>query len=91
MKLSYNSIKFILFYSDNDEVSKSNRNEDSSDDDDNGKKDNEPTDDISGDEFIPTPPNSAGQSLTKGLRVFAKWVDGHFYPGIIGSIIKGEK
>jgi hypothetical protein len=78
-----------LFYSDNDEVSKTNKNEDSSDD--ANDNDDEPTDNISGDEFIPTPPNSAGETLKKGLRVFAKWIDGHFYPGIIGSVIKNEK
>jgi len=81
-----------LFYSDNDEVSKKNKNEDSSDDaDDNEDNDDEPTDNISGDEFLPTPPNSGGESLKKGLRVFAKWVDGHFYPGVIGSVVKNER
>jgi len=78
--------------SDDDKVSKTNANEDSSTDDDNDEdnEDDEPTDDISGDEFIPTPTNHTGQSLTKNSRVFAKWIDGHFYPGIIGSI-NGEK
>ncbi len=88
-KISYNCIEFILFYSDNDEVSKSNTNKDSSDDDDH-KDDDEPTDDISGDEFIPKRTNSTGKSLTKGSRVFAKWVDGNFYPGIIGNINGGK-
>ncbi|CAF5037733.1 unnamed protein product, partial [Rotaria socialis] len=49
-----------------------------------------PTDDVSGDEFIPTTKTSTGQSLTKGSRIFAKWVDGHFYPGVIGNV-SGEK
>jgi len=80
-----------LFYSDNDEVSKANTNKDSSDDDDDDHKDDdEPTDDISGDEFIPKRTNSTGKSLTKGSRVFAKWFDGNFYPGIIGNINGGK-
>jgi len=73
--------------SDDDEVSKTNPIEDSSSDNDDD--DDEPTDNVSGDEFIPTT-KSLGQSLTKGSRVFAEWLDGHFYAGIIGSI-SGEK
>ncbi|CAF2591714.1 unnamed protein product [Rotaria sp. Silwood2] len=81
--------------SDDDEVSKTNTNEDSTDDDNNDDDDDDdvddaPTDDISGDEFIPTSKSSTGRSLKKGLRVFAKWVDGHFYPGVIGNS-NGEK
>jgi hypothetical protein len=77
--------------SDNDEVSKANTNKDSSDDDDDDHKDDdEPTDDISGDEFIPKRTNSTGKSLTKGSRIFAKWFDGNFYPGIIGNINSGK-
>ncbi|CAF4587405.1 unnamed protein product [Rotaria sp. Silwood1] len=80
--------------SDDDEVSKTNTNEDSTDEDNNDDDDDDdddvPTDDISGDEFIPTSKNSTGQSLTKGSRVFAKWLDGHFYPGVIGNS-NGEK
>jgi hypothetical protein len=74
----------ILFSSDNDEISKDDTDEESSDDDD------VPTDNISGDEFIPTLKKSTNQSLTKALRVFAKWVDGNFYSGIIGNV-NGEK
>ena len=77
----------FLFISDDDEVSKTTTNEDSSEDNDNGMKDDDtPTDDVSGDEFIPKPTNSIDQSSTKGSRVFAKWIDGHFYPGVIGNI-----
>ncbi|CAF3336629.1 unnamed protein product [Rotaria socialis] len=62
--------------------------EDSTDDEEDD--DEMPTDDVSGDEFIPTTKTSTGQSLTKGSRIFAKWVDGHFYPGVIGNV-SGEK
>jgi hypothetical protein len=71
-----------LFYSDDDEVSKNNTNDDTSDD--------EESDGISGDEFVPTSITPAGQPLVKGSRVFAKWTDDHFYPGVIGNI-SGEK
>ncbi len=87
------NLQFILFfYSDHEDVSKGNANDDSSDDDNDKEEedDDAPTDNISGDEFIPTRKNLTGKSLTKGSRVFAKWVDGHFYPGIIGNI-HGEK
>lgn len=94
IKISSNCFfQFILFDSDNDEVSKGNANEESSDDgnDNEGEEDDDaPTDNISGDEFIPAAKTSIGRSLTKGSRVFAKWVDGNFYPGIIGNI-HGEK
>ncbi|CAF1042036.1 unnamed protein product [Adineta steineri] len=75
---------------DDEVVRKPNINDDSSDDDDDDEntEDDEPTDDITGEEFIPT--NSSGKLLTKGLRVFAKWTDGHFYSGSIASI-NGER
>ena len=47
-------------------------------------------DDVSGDEFIPTSIMSPEQPLKAGARVLAKWVDGHFYPGAVGSI-RGDK
>ncbi len=57
---------------------------------DNDNDDDEPTDNISGDEFIPPRTNSTRRLSTKGSRVFARWLDGNFYPGIIGHI-NGEK
>jgi len=48
-----------------------------------------PTDNLSGEEFVPLV-KSSDQPIKKGLRVFAKWIDGHFYPGIIGNV-SGEK
>ena len=78
----------LYFISDDDEAPKDNTDDESSDDENEG--DDAPTDNISGDEFIPPRNSSAGQSLTKGARIYAKWVDGHFYPGIIGNI-NGDK
>ncbi|CAF3873229.1 unnamed protein product, partial [Adineta steineri] len=73
---------------DDEVVRKPNIHDDSSDDDGHSTEDDEPTDDITGEEFIPT--NSSGKLLTKDLRVFAKWTDGHFYSGSIASI-NGER
>ncbi|CAF1307195.1 unnamed protein product [Rotaria magnacalcarata] len=68
-----------------------NDDEDSTGDDEEDDDDDEiPTDDVNGDEFIPPTKTSTRQSLTKGSRIFAKWVDGHFYPGVIGNV-SGEK
>lgn len=93
------SILCVYFISDDDtatsnklnaknDSSSSDENDEDKDDDKN--EDDIPTDDISGDEFIPEPKSSTEQALTKGLRVFAKWIDGHFYPGVIGNV-SGEK
>jgi len=68
--------------SDND-IQEIIRNDDGDEDDDM------PTDNLSGEEFVP-PVKSSDQPIKKGLRVFAKWIDGHFYPGIIGNV-SGEK
>lgn len=79
------------FYSDGgNKVSKTVTIVDLSDDDNNEGEDEKPTDDVSGDEFIPTSTTSTGQPLKKSSRVYAKWTDGNFYPGIIGNI-HGEK
>lgn len=77
---------YRYFFSDREEASKDNAENDSSDTEDEDEPDDVPTDDISGDEFNPARTNFAGEPLTKGLRVFAKWLDGHFYPGIINSV-----
>jgi hypothetical protein len=80
-----------LLYSDDDKITKTVRiAADSSDDDKDEDEDDKPTDDITGDEFIPTAANTIEQSLAKNSRVFAKWLDGCFYPGVIGNI-NGEK
>ncbi|UJR37367.1 hypothetical protein I4U23_030075 [Adineta vaga] len=66
-----------------------NSSDDNKDEDDNDNDDDdEPTGNLSGDDFMPT--NSSGQPVKKGLRVYAKWLDGHFYPGIVGNV-SGEK
>ena len=85
---------FINTISDDDDVihvesteESGNDKKNKSDEDDDDDED-EPTDDISGEEFVPT--NTSGQPLKKGSRVYAKWLDGHFYPGIVGNI-NGEK
>lgn len=40
--------------------------------------------------LFPRRKKSSDQTVRKGSRVFAKWIDNHFYPGIIGNI-NGEK
>ncbi|CAF0929080.1 unnamed protein product [Adineta ricciae] len=79
--------------SDDDDVIHVESTEESGDDkknksDEDDDDEDEPTDNISGEDFVPT--NTSGQALKKGSRVYAKWLDGHFYPGIVGNI-NGDK
>ena len=59
-------------------------------DDDDEESDSQVTENVSGDEFEPPSMNRAEKTIGKGSRVFAKWVDGHYYPGAVGNI-SGEK
>lgn len=74
--------------SDDDDVIHIDDDDESSDDDNDDDDDDGPSDDVTGDEFVP--PTVSSQSLKKGSRLFAKWHDGNFYPGLV-SYVSGEK
>ena len=68
-----------------DEKAASERDSDKDDNDDNTM-----TDDLTGEDFIPPSNGLAAKPIQNGSRIFAKWRDGRFYPGVIGNM-NGDK